>query len=65
MILDDLIAAAKKSGLTSYRLAKMTDLSAPGIRYVLGRKKPPSLDTVERIAEALGYELRLVRRKKS
>ncbi len=63
MLHAELIRLAEKSGLTGYRLAKLTGLSAPGVRNLLAARKSPSLDTAERIAAALGYELRLVKPK--
>ena len=49
--------------ITQEDLARLAGVSEPCLHRLLARKSKPRLATVERVLDALGYELR-VRRKK-
>lgn len=47
-------AARKKAGLTQMELADKMGVTEPAIRAIEIRTKSPRVDTIERIASALG-----------
>ena len=67
-IAKQLIAAIRKAerqGITRYRIAKAAGVHQSQLSRLLAGEKRPRLDTAERIAEALGCEVRLVPKKDS
>lgn len=55
---DSLKQAAKESGLTDYRISKMTGVHASVIGRFLKGERSITLETAGKIAEAVGLELR-------
>lgn len=51
-----LAALRKERGLTQPQLAELLGVSSPAVDYYERRAKNPSVDTIERIADALGVE---------
>lgn len=62
MLIDDLVNAIEADPRTDYRLA----IDAGVNRSILTRfqrdGKSPTVETIERLADALGYDVRLVKR---
>ena len=54
------IAQAERRGVTRYRIAKETGLSQAMLSRFVAGENVPKLDTVERIAKAIGRRLVLV-----
>ncbi len=59
----DAVKRAERSGLTRYRLAKLTGLSEAGLSHFVKGHKIPKTDTADRIADALGYRITLTPKK--
>jgi len=59
------IAQAEKQGVTRYQIAQRSGVSEGQLSRLVNRTVFPRLDTAERIAEACGYEIRFVPKKKS
>ena len=61
---DELREAMERDGRTRYALSKVTGIPASVLhRFVHGDGL--NIQTVEKLADALGYDLRLVKRSKS
>lgn len=56
-IVNLLVSARKNAGLTQTQLAELTGIRQPNIARLESGKYPPNLDSLERIAKALGKEL--------
>ena len=52
-------SAAKEKNLSGYALAKITRLDARHIYRILNNEHSPSLDTVLKLCEAVGVELKI------
>lgn len=59
-IIDELIELRKEKGLTQRELAKAANLTQPAIARLERKAATPQLDTLLKIAAALGYNLALV-----
>lgn len=59
-IIDELIALRKAKGLTQRELAKAANLAQPAIARLESKSATPQLDTLLKVADALGYQLELV-----
>jgi transcriptional regulator with XRE-family HTH domain len=57
-----LIRKAEARGVTRYRLAKVSGVSASQLSKLLSGKRGVSVDTLATLADALGYELRFCKR---
>lgn len=62
-IIDALIALRKEKGMTQKELAEAAHLAQPAIARLESRNAVPQLDTLLKIAGALGYHLELVPKK--
>lgn len=60
VIIDKLIELRKAKGLTQKELAKAAHLAQPALARLESRNAVPQLDTLLKIAGALGYNLELV-----
>lgn len=59
-LIDDLIALRRAKGMTQRDLAKAADLTQPAIARLESKAATPQLDTLLKVAAALGYRLELV-----
>lgn len=59
-IIDELIELRKAKGLTQKELAKAANLAQPAIARLESKAAIPQLDTLLRVAAALGYNLAFV-----
>ena len=59
-IIDELIALRKAKGLTQREIAKAANLAQPAIARLESKSATPQLDTLVKVADALGYQLELV-----
>ena len=59
-IIDELIKLRKAKGLTQKELAKAANLAQPAIARLESKSVTPKLDTLLKVAAALGYNLALV-----
>ena len=59
------IRRAERRGITQYRIAKESGVSAGQLSRLMHGKVVPRLDTAERIARAIGCEIRLIPSKSS
>ena len=59
-IIDKLISLRKEKGLTQRELAKAANLTQPAIARLESKSATPQLDTLSKVADALGYSLALV-----
>jgi transcriptional regulator with XRE-family HTH domain len=59
-IIDELIEIRKEKGLTQRELAEAANLAQPAIARLESKAVTPQLDTLLKIAAALGYDLALV-----
>lgn len=59
-IIDELIKLRKAKGLTQKELAKAANLAQPAIARLERKAATPQLDTLLKVAGALGYHLALV-----
>lgn len=59
-IIDELIELRKEKGLTQRELAKAANLAQPAIARLESKAATPQLDTLLKVAAALGYNLALV-----
>lgn len=59
-IIDLLIERRQMLNLTQKQLAEATGLAQSGIARLEGKKNIPQLDTIMKVAAALGCDLRLV-----
>ena len=60
-IIDELIELRKEKGLTQRELAKAANLTQPAIARLESKGATPQLDTLLKVAAALGYNLELVK----
>ncbi len=58
--LREAIRDAEKRGITQYRIAKESGVSAGQLSRLMHGKVAPRLDTAERIARAIGCEIQLI-----
>ncbi|MBE3123765.1 MAG: helix-turn-helix transcriptional regulator [Planctomycetes bacterium] len=63
-ILDEIREAIRTCGRTRYRLAKETGFSQALLSYLMSSKRSMSIETLEKLAAALGYNVTLRPRKK-
>jgi transcriptional regulator with XRE-family HTH domain len=63
-IIDELIELRKAKGLTQKELAKAAGLAQPAIARLESKAAAPQLDTLLKVAAALGYNLAFVKKKK-
>ena len=59
-IIDKLVALRKEKGLTQRELAKASNLTQPAIARLESKSAIPQLDTLLKVADALGCGLALV-----
>lgn len=59
-IVDELIELRKEKGLTQRELAKAANLTQPAIARLERKAAIPQLDTLLKVAAALGYNLAFV-----
>ena len=59
-IIDELIELRKAKGITQKELAKAANLAQPAIARLESKAATPQLDTLLKVAAALGYNLALV-----
>lgn len=59
-IIDKLVALRKEKGLTQRELAKASNLTQPAIARLESKSAIPQLDTLLKVADALGCSLALV-----
>ena len=59
------IRDAEKRGITQYRIAKISGVHAGQLTRLMHGTVGPRLDTAERIAQAIGCEIRVISKKKS
>ena len=59
-IIDELIELRKAKGLTQRELAKATNLAQPAIARLESKAATPQLDTLLKVAAALGCDLAVV-----
>ena len=59
-IIDELIKLRKEKGLTQRELAQSANLAQPAIARLESKTATPQLDTLLKVAAALGYNLILV-----
>ncbi|MBQ2840092.1 MAG: helix-turn-helix transcriptional regulator [Oscillospiraceae bacterium] len=59
-IIDDLIMRRKKLGITQLELAEMAELAQPAISRLESKRTVPQLDTLIKVADALGCELKVM-----
>ena len=59
-IIDELIELRKAKGLTQRELAQAANLAQPAIARLESKSTTPQLDTLVKVADALGYQLELV-----
>lgn len=59
-IIDELIELRKAKGLTQRELAQAANLAQPAIARLESKSTTPQLDTLLKVADALGYQLELV-----
>lgn len=59
-IINELIELRKEKGLTQRELAKAANLTQPAIARLESKAATPQLDTLLKVAAALGYNLALV-----
>jgi transcriptional regulator with XRE-family HTH domain len=57
-----LIAQAERRGITRYQLAKLSGVTEAQLSRLVHGEVDPRLATAERIAKALGYQIRFVER---
>ncbi len=50
----------EEHGITQVELARRANVPAPNINRILNGKQVPQMDTAEKIAAAIGFELRLI-----
>jgi len=62
-ILDQVIRAIEESGITRYELAKRTGVSESALSRLVRGERSISVETLERLAEELGLELRISKKK--
>lgn len=60
-IADALKEAMARQGVTTYRLAKLSNLSTRIITLVLRGETNPTLDTLERLLAPLGLHIEIVK----
>lgn len=60
-IIDELIELRKAKGITQKELAKAANLAQPAIARLESKAATPQLDTLLKVAAALGYNLALVK----
>lgn len=58
MIAESIIKARNEAGLTQAELAARTGLKQPNISRLEKGERNPDLDTLNKVAEALGYSLK-------
>ena len=58
-----IIVRAEARGVTRYRLAKDAGISPAQLTHLLRGTRKVSVNTLARLADALGYDVRFVRRK--
>ena len=59
-IIDELIALRKQKGITQRELAKAANLAQPAIARLESKSVTPQLDTLLKVADALGHTLQIV-----
>lgn len=59
-IIDELVELRKAKGITQKELAEAANLAQPAIARLENKAVIPQLDTLLRVAAALGYNLTLV-----
>ena len=57
MIIDALFDEAQKNGISSYKIAKMCEISEASLSYIKHHKTRPTIYTVKLIADAIGVNL--------
>ena len=60
-IADALKNEMARQGVTTYRLAKLSNLSTRIITLVLRGETNPTLDTIERLLTPLGFHIEIVK----
>lgn len=60
-IIDELIELRKAKGITQKELAKAANLAQPAIARFESKAAMPQLDTLLKVAVALGYNIALVK----
>ncbi|MBU0637318.1 MAG: helix-turn-helix domain-containing protein [Planctomycetes bacterium] len=63
-LLDDIRAAIAESGKTRYRIAQDTGISQAQLSRLMSGKRGLSLDALEKLADALGWEVVIRRRRR-
>lgn len=61
-IIDELKIIKEEQGLTDYKLGKLSMLYPQNVKAVLSNQGKPLFATIERIANALGYDVILKKR---
>ena len=64
-VIDIIKAEMRQRRITQGELARLAGVSEPCIFRLLARKSNPKYETVERVLNCLGYELRTRKRKKT
>ncbi len=61
-VIDALIEERHKKGMTQTELASSCSLTQSGIAHLESKKASPQLDTLMKVATALGCDIKVVRR---
>ena len=64
VIIDELVTIRKAKGLTQKGLAKAANLAQPAIARLESKAATPQLDTLLKVANALGCDIAVVPNKK-
>ena len=62
-IIDELKSIKEEQGLTDYKLGKLSMLYPQNVKAVLSNQGNPLFVTIEKIANALGYDVILKKRE--
>lgn len=63
MLLDELKRAIEADPRTEYRIAADSGVSRSILTRLQTGERSPSIETIERLADVLGYDVRLVRKR--
>jgi len=64
-MIDLVKAEMRRRRITQEELARLAGISEPCLHRLLARKSKPKYETVERVLDCLGFELRTRKRKRS
>jgi transcriptional regulator with XRE-family HTH domain len=62
--LKDAIRSAERRGITRYRIAQESGISEGQLSRLMSGKVAPRLDTSARIADAAGFNIKIIRKER-